>query len=327
MIDFVAFGIVIDDIVLPDGSTYEAILGGGGPQTAWGMAAALGSGLRVGLSACVGADFDPAWLEPLRKAQVNLEGVRQVWQATPRAWQRMAADGGRTHVWRHPPQGRGDLPAVYREARALHWGLHPENPDLTVAQDLALQDKWLSLETFKPPDEALSLAALSELVTSCRIFSPNWREAVSIAGTENYAQLLERFRVAGCHILALRRGELGADVWDLRLGGGVRVPAVPTTVVDAVGAGNAFCGALLARLVTGIGSEDEDADLTTLYAMDTLQYGGTGLSAAACHAVAAASYMVEQFGIPAALPKREDYQRRLSYALSRAEALNLETPP
>ena len=38
----VAFGIIIDDIVFPDGATHMGVLGGGGPQTAWGMAAARG---------------------------------------------------------------------------------------------------------------------------------------------------------------------------------------------------------------------------------------------------------------------------------------------
>jgi sugar/nucleoside kinase (ribokinase family) len=56
--------------------------------------------------------------------------------------------------------------------------------------------------------------------------------------------------------------------------------------VDVVGAGNAFCGALVARL-------DE------------------GIESAACHASAAASYMIEQVGMPAALPDPADYARRL----------------
>ncbi len=325
MIDFVAFGIVIDDIVLPDGTTHLGVLGGGAPQTAWGMAAALGSGERVGVTANIGADFDDAWLEPLRRADVNLDGVRRVWEKTPRAWQLMELDGRRTHVWRNPPAGRGALADVYREARALHWGLHPENPDLSGAQALTAQGKWVSLETFKPPDEPLNDDELRTLLTACRVFSPNWREATRITGTEDYRQLLRRFQALGCHILALRRGEQGADVWDLRLGGGVRVPAVPTTVVDAVGAGNAFCGALLARLVTGLEGYNDTADITALYAADTLKYGDTGLSAAACHAVAAASYMVEQIGIPPSLPPSEDYQRRVSDALARVEQLSIET--
>jgi hypothetical protein len=35
--DFGAFGLIIDDIVFPDGQTAMGILGGGGPHTAFGM--------------------------------------------------------------------------------------------------------------------------------------------------------------------------------------------------------------------------------------------------------------------------------------------------
>jgi sugar/nucleoside kinase (ribokinase family) len=303
LVDFVAFGIVIDDIVTPDGLTHEGVLGGGGPQTAWGMAAALGSGERVGLASYIGADFDDSWLLPLKRAGINLEGVRAVWEKTPRAWQYMAQDGTRTHVWRNPPQGRSTLPEVYQNARALHWGLHPENPDLSSARELMAQDKWLSLETFKPPDKPMSDEALHELVSACRIFSPNWGEAVQIAGTDDYRELLQRFKTAGCRVLALRRGAHGADVWALSSGVGVRVPAVPTNVVDTVGAGNAFCGALLAKL-----------------------FASTIEIAASC-AVAAASYMIEQIGMPNSLPTLRDYQQRFNYALFRSEQLAFESPP
>ncbi len=68
MIDFVTFGVIVDDIVFPDGQTRMGVLGGGGPQTAWGIAAALGSGARVGLAAGVGDDLGADTLDPLRAA-------------------------------------------------------------------------------------------------------------------------------------------------------------------------------------------------------------------------------------------------------------------
>ncbi|MBC8097803.1 MAG: hypothetical protein H7Y11_00025, partial [Armatimonadetes bacterium] len=81
----IAFGIVIDDLALPDGTIIENILGGGGPQTAWGMAAALGSGVQVGLLAAVGADLDAnaALLHPMRQAGINLHGVQPIYTHTP----------------------------------------------------------------------------------------------------------------------------------------------------------------------------------------------------------------------------------------------------
>ncbi len=307
MIRFVAFGIIIDDIVWPQGTTQMGVLGGGGPQTAWGMAAALGSGEPVGLVAGVGADLEDGVLAPLRAARINLDGVRVTGHPTPRAWQVMEFDGRRTQVWRMSPDVLGVqlarnwdvLPDTYRDAPSFHWGIHPADPQsVAFAQVLKAAGRRVSLEPFRPPDRPLAAGALRTILAACDVFSPNWREATRITGSDDYRTVIERFREGGGRILALRRGMQGADVWDLRTGRGVHVPAVQTTVVDMVGAGNAFCGAFLARL-------------------------DDGLDEAACHASVAASYLLEQVGIPAALPAPADYARRLDEARAGLQALTL----
>jgi hypothetical protein len=60
MVKYVSLGIILDDIVFPDGRTRMGVLGGGGPQTVWGMALAAEAGREVGLIAGVGPDFDAA---------------------------------------------------------------------------------------------------------------------------------------------------------------------------------------------------------------------------------------------------------------------------
>jgi sugar/nucleoside kinase (ribokinase family) len=295
MIDFVTFGVIVDDIVFPDGQTRMGVLGGGGPQTAWGMAAALGSGARVGLAAGVGDDLGADTLDPLRAAGINLDGVRLTDQPTPRAWQVMEFDGRRTQVFRVPGPSLGVqlarrwdvLPESYQGARWFHWGIHPgDDGSLAFARDLIGKGQRVSLEPFKPPDQPLDDDAIRAMLSACQVFSPNWIEAVRLVQSDNYSTILDRLHALGGHTLALRRGADGADVWDLDAGRGVHVPAVQTDAVDVVGAGNAFCGALVARL-------DE------------------GIESAACHASAAASYMIEQVGMPAALPDPADYARRL----------------
>ncbi len=295
MIDFVTFGVIVDDIVFPDGQTRMGVLGGGGPQTAWGMAAALGSGARVGLAAGVGDDLDADTLDPLRAAGINLDGVRVTDQPTPRAWQVIEFDGRRTQVFRVPGSSLGAqlarrwdvLPESYQAARWFHWGIHPgDDGSLAFARELIEKGRHVSLEPFKAPDQPLDDDTIRAMLSACEVFSPNWIEAVQLVQSDDYGMILERLRVLGGHTLALRRGAEGADVWNLDEGRGVHVPAVQTEPVDVVGAGNAFCGALVARL-------DE------------------GIAAAVCHASAAASYMIEQVGMPAALPAPADYARRV----------------
>jgi ribokinase len=140
---------------------------------------------------------------------------------------------------------------------------------------------------------------MRSLLDVCTVFSPNWYEAVGLTRIADYRILVRRFQELGCRILALRRGEQGADVWNFEQGFGVHVPAVRAKVVDVVGAGNAFCGALLARLHEGI-------------------------EEAACYASAAASYLIEQIGMPTALPDSADFSRRLEEARAGKKLMRLE---
>jgi len=184
------------------------------------------------------------------------------------------------------------LPQTYRDAHWFHWGIHPSDPgSLVFARWLREHGHRVSLEPFRPPERTLTDDDLRGLLDGCDVFSPNWIEAARLAGTGDYDTVIERFKALGCRILALRRGPDGADVWNLPEGRGVHVPAIETHVVDVVGAGNAFCGALTARI---------DESLTD----------------AACHASAAASYLIEQVGLPPALPDPADYARRLDEAQS-----------
>ena len=60
----IAFGVILDDLVFPDGHTLMGVLGGGGPQTAFGMRLPALAGwtdqVRVGLVAGVGHDLPNA---------------------------------------------------------------------------------------------------------------------------------------------------------------------------------------------------------------------------------------------------------------------------
>ena len=308
-VEHVCYGIIIDDIMFPMGRTQLGVLGGGGPQTAWGTAAALGSGETVGLAAGIGSDLEPEALAPLSAAGINMDGVRKTGLPTPRAWQIVKSDGDRRHTWRVPLQtlstqlerGWDVLPLSYHDAQTFHWGIHPGDCEIDIvwARKLHEMGRIVSLETFIPPNQPLTDQEMRSLLSICTVFSPNWYEAVGMTRMAHYKLLINRFRDMGCHILALRRGEQGADVWDFAEGKGVHVPAVKTKVVDVVGAGNAFCGALLTRLHEGI-------------------------EEAACYASASSSYLIEQVGMPIGLPDPADFTHRLEEARAGRKLLALD---
>lgn len=296
MLDLVAFGIILDDLVFPDGRTVMGVLGGGGPQTAFGMRLPALAGwtetANVGLVAGVGHDLPGearAWLE---SAGIDLAGVQATDLPTPRAWQLMEADGRRAQVWRVAGEVVGAqlarsldrVPSGYRAAMGFHLGIHPDSPSLEFAHQLrtlpsfhraasGLQFPTMSLELFKPADRPPGDAALRRLCSAADIFSPNRVEAHSLVGPAAPEELVRRLADAGARIVALRMGAEGSLVYD---GAHIyHVPAIPVAVVDPTGAGNAYCGAFLARVVQT----------------------GDVLTAARWGAVAA-SFLIEQIGLP-----------------------------
>jgi sugar/nucleoside kinase (ribokinase family) len=292
MTDFVAFGLILDDIVLADGTTHTGVLGGGGPQAAFGMR--LWSE-RVGLAARVGADLPEAAWRWLRAAGIDTTGVVVTAWPTLRATQRLDAAGRRRHMWRVPPaavpaqlaRSAGALPAAYRQARGWHLGLHPEEPDLALFAALGALGGRVSVEPFRPAERPLAPGALSALLRSADIFSPNQAEAASLLGAEADEppeHLAQRLLAAGASLVALRLGAAGALV--ATAGRTVRLPALPVRVVDPVGAGNAYCGGFL----TG--------------------WADTGdLVEAGLRGAVAAAFVLEQVGLPAFTPGLADEAR------------------
>ncbi len=299
-VEYVSFGIIIDDILDSTGQTHQNVLGGGGVQTVWGMAAALGTGEKVGLAARVGQDFDPALLSPLKNAQINLDGVQRTDYPTPRAWQILDTHGNRQQTWQTPAhllsyqlaKSHDILPASYRDAVYFHWGVHPEEVNLALANDLKTAGKFVSLEAFRSPAHLpYPRGLLKNLLRACQVFSANGEETRAIfntlepTDTATLARYVARWDEKT--IIVVHDGANGADIF--HQGRHFHVPAIETTPVDTIGAGNAFCGAFLAGLAEGIEN-------------------------AACHAVVAASYVIEQVGLPDSLPDRIDYQRRFDVA-------------
>ena len=293
--NFVVFSLIIDDIVFPDGQTAMGVLGGGGPQTAWGMAAALGSGEQVGLVAGVGDDLSDDMLASL--AGITLDGLRQTKNPTPRAWQIHEHDGRRTQVWRTPPRNLGEqlaknfdvLPENYRNAQNFHWGIHPGDADLNFAKALHAEGKRVSLEAFKGASQPLTESQRRELFSACDVFSAGCDEFMPLFDNLSEDEAVIQPQKSGLKTLMIRNGADGASVYDYLNQRLIHAPALPADVVDVTGAGNAFSGAFIARL-----AED--------------------VAEALCHGLVTAAYMIEHMGIPPNFPDADDYQQRLDAA-------------
>jgi sugar/nucleoside kinase (ribokinase family) len=305
VIHYLSFNLIIDDVVLPDGRTHMATLGGSGVYGAAGMRVWSEA---VGLVAKVGTDCDPRIFTALDRLGIDRQGVTTTAYATPRAWQLFEADGRRTEVPRAIPDAwyynlhfsLRDVPDAYRAARGWHMAERQARL-LAAARELTQSHRLaVGLEPFLQAEPVQNRAEFLAPLPDIAVFSPSYDEARALFPDLTPVQVLAQFATLGARLVALRMGAQGSLVQATDTGEIWHIPAYPVPVVDHTGAGNAYTAALLVGWCeTG----------------DPLQ---AGLMAAV-----AASFMLEQFGPPATPPARSEAERRLAQLQRRVKPLAL----
>lgn len=239
-------GIIIDDIVFPNGETRMEVLGGGVVHAAAGVKI---WDQQAGLVACAGKDL-PASARRRLERDFDIQGM--IWLDLPqaRAWQLFEWDGKRTEVFRvdvlHPyiyEPGPERVPDVYLEAKGVHLlrdaiclpGWRARFPKATLL--------WEPLQQYMLPENAAEFRASLPLID---IVSPNWLEAQNVYGFEDPAKLVRAMLDDGAQIAVLRMGEQGSIAGRRGQADLVVVPTVPVPeLVDQTGAGNTYCGGFL----------------------------------------------------------------------------------
>ena len=296
--------VIIDDIVLWDGRTYMGTLGGSGSHAVVGMR--TWNEAPLGLVGYLGEDAPQPFVAHLQRLGVSPDGlVHRAGLPTPRAWQLFEADGKRTEVFRTSlsefvaSQVRFDeLNAELKQSSGFHvqWGGSMEETTRLVRQ-LKMANPS-AVVVFEPIDDFLALdrVAWAPLLRACDVFLPNLEEAATLTGKASPADMATALLDWGADRVVIRMAEQGIWVQD-KQGNRWRIPAVPTQVVDVTGAGNAFCGGLLAGLV-------EDLPF-----LETALRGLVG-----------ASFAIEQVGVPETLvPGSPEAFRRLDWARSQVQ--------
>ncbi len=280
---YTSWGIIIDDIVLPDGRTAMGILGGGGMYAVAGMRL---WNEAVGMLSNVGADFDSNMLGQL---DLQTSMLRVTGQQTQRAWQLFEHDGHRTQIpriplvdWARQLAYPADFAELLRThgVRAVHLLSRGMPNDLPLIAQIAASGVRISLE---PIIEDGMDATQRDLVLDCleyvEIFSPGTDELRVLLGKQPLHQALVNLAERGPAIVALRRGADGSLVYHHPSRRLLRVPAATANVIDVTGAGNAYVGGLLVGWVeTGV------------------------LEMAAANAAVSAALMLEQIGPPTIMP-------------------------
>jgi sugar/nucleoside kinase (ribokinase family) len=266
-IDYVIYGkIIVDDIRLRGGERVRAMLGGGGPQAAFGARVWSDS---VGLLTRSGTDLEEVHLATLRGLEVSLEG----WQRfpdipTPRTLMAYDADevlAGRLLTrgddWARLLERPLALPPAYRQPRAIHLITEfPDEPMMQTALELRARGTLLSLEPLPVSQSGTNWRGMIDRFADVAIVTPDWPSAIHLAGSDDPLTVLRHWSTLGPELVAIRHGARGSYVWSRERDEAWHIPAAPTAVVDPTGAGNAYGGGLLVGW-----TEQRDARLAGAY--------------------------------------------------------------
>jgi sugar/nucleoside kinase (ribokinase family) len=289
MLDFLIYGkIIIDDIRLGDGRIARNILGGGGPQAAFG--ARLWSD-SVGFLSRSGSDLEAEHVHTLRQLDIDLAG----WQQYPDIPTTrnlllnydengyMIFEGGKPleqaldrENWFRLLSQELTLPPTYLQPRAIHLITEfADEPMVQRALELQAKGAIFSLEPLLDFLDWSNRDQMLALLPQVDIATPDWPSASGIAGSDDPKQVMAYWSKLGPRMLAIRNGPFGSYTWDREHGQIWHIPALPVNVVDPTGAGNSYGGGL------GVGwAETQDARL------------------AGCYGAVSAKYLVERVGLP-----------------------------
>jgi sugar/nucleoside kinase (ribokinase family) len=264
MIDckYVIYGkIVIDDIEVKGtghpkrldtarGSRVRSVLGGGGPQAAFG--ARLWSD-SVGFLSRSGSDLAAAHIDTLRALDVDLAGWRQFPDIpTPRTLMQYDEQeyltGGlitSRDDWARLLREPLPLPPAYQHPRAIHLVTEfAEEPMVGSALDLWEGGTVVSLEPLTITFTNLDWESMLSLMGKVDVVTPDWPTASRQAAHDDPKRVIHYWSRLGPAMIAVRHGARGSYVWSRDSDEAWHIPAVPTRVVDPTGAGNAYGGGL-----------------------------------------------------------------------------------
>jgi sugar/nucleoside kinase (ribokinase family) len=288
MLEYLIYGkIIIDDIQLADGQVVCGVLGGGGPQAAFGARLWADS---VGLLSRSGVDIEAEHIQTLANLHIDLQGWRKYPNIpTPRTHLRydeheyMRSEQGSVlemvvsrEDWYRLLAQELTLPPTYQQPRLIHLITEfYDEPMVQTALELRRQGAIFSLEPLIDYQHWTNKEALLSLLPQVDIVTPDWPSASGIAASDDPQRVMQYWSKLGPALVAIRRGRRGSYVWDNRRDQVWRIPPLPVKVVDPTGAGNSYGGGL------GVG---------------WVEHGDARV--AGCYGAISAKFLIEQAGIP-----------------------------
>jgi sugar/nucleoside kinase (ribokinase family) len=244
----VVFGsFTIDDLVFSDGATRWAVPGGSAVYAAFGASIWTE---RPAIVAPLGDDYPRELLD----GHFDLSRCPQIPRSL-RNWGLYEDDGTRHFISRRASRNWREFcpdpkAALAVSQAAAHIGPVPHDVAIGLVRNLRCAESPLISLDLDDHDLAgtADLESLIELLLGIDLFLPSFQNAQAFFGGTDALDVLRRMRSAAPSVplIAVKCGAKGVIAHAVGVKQCVHVPAVPVNVEDATGAGDAFCGGVLA---------------------------------------------------------------------------------
>lgn len=244
--------LTIDDLVFPDGSTRWAVPGGSA------VYAALGASLWTGQSSIVaplGADYPIELLDE----RIGLSRCQRV-PHTLRNWGLYEEDGRRHFVSRSATRDWNAFSPKPADAlsgaqTAAHIAPLPHDIAMGLAGELR-NAGTLSISLDLDDHDLLgrsNLEEIGELIRAVDLFLPSRQDVLAMFPGANPLEALYKLRnlAPNVALIAVKCGAEGVIAHAAGTSERIHLPAIPVEPVDTTGAGDAFCGGVLAGFARG----------------------------------------------------------------------------
>jgi cytidine kinase len=288
MNDIVVYGkIIIDDIRLNSGEIVHELLGGGGPQGAFG--ARLWED-AVALLTRSGVDIPEGPKDNLLSLDIDLSGWMQ-YEDLPTARGLMAYDENEYMSAQMDYVKRKDafknfmrdmlsreipIPESCQSPKVIHLITeYVDEPMANAALEMKTNGAIYSLEPIIDYHHWTNREAMLAYFKDVDIVTPDWPSASGIAESDDPLEVLKTWSEFGPDLVAIRDGVRGSYVWDKAHNEMLHIPVVEIDLVDPTGCGNAYGGGLCVGW-----NRHRDARV------------------AGCYGTISASFLAESVGVP-----------------------------
>lgn len=270
----------IDDVVMPDGTTYMETFGG---DAVYASLAGSHWSDQIGILAPIGIDFPKKNIELLRQREFDLKGLISKDYPAIHNWVVYEFDGRRTWIPRNTENIfyelsplYSDLPAEYKNAKSfLVLAI-----DLVATEDILpkLKQNTSAIIGYDPQEDYITgnKERVLSLLKHVDIFLPSREEVYRLLGTNDNYAAAKIFAELGPEVVVVKLDKQGALIYDKKEERFMEIPIFSVEPIDSTGAGDSFSGAFMSKYIQ---SRD--------------------LSLAACAGAASASIAIEGFGTKA----------------------------